>query len=71
MLDQMRQHKLTDEGDYVEFLTTGMAAAGEYHCSECGYGVTVHSTLPQCPMCSSTTWEPHAWTPFTRAARLQ
>jgi len=48
-----------------------MPAAGEYHCSECGYGVTIHSLLPQCPMCSGTTWEQTSWSPFTRATKLQ
>jgi rubrerythrin len=57
MLDQAGQGT-TRDGDYVEFLVTGTTAAGEYHCAECGYGVTVHATLPQCPMCSGTTWEP-------------
>ena len=59
MLDQARQGSAGD-GDYVEFLVTGMSAAGEYHCADCGYGVTVQTTLPQCPMCSGTLWEPHA-----------
>ena len=69
MLDEARQTTVTD-GDYVEFAKTGTSARGEYHCSECGYGVTVHAALPECPMCSGTTWEPTAWSPFTRA-RLQ
>jgi rubrerythrin len=67
MLDHARQ-RVAGEGDYVEFLPAGTAAVGEYHCSHCGYGVTVHAQLPQCPMCSGTTWEPHSWTPFTRAS---
>ena len=57
--------------DYIEFLTAGARAKGQYRCSGCGYGVTVHAALPQCPMCSGTTWEPHAWSPFTRATRAQ
>jgi rubrerythrin len=67
MLDEGASTKLQD-GDYVEFLDTGATAVGEYHCSSCGYGVTVHATLPQCPMCAGTTWEPSAWSPFKRAA---
>jgi hypothetical protein len=43
--------------DYVEFVTTGAPATGAFHSSSCGYGVTVQSTLPQCPMCNGTTWE--------------
>jgi rubrerythrin len=52
-----------EQADYVEFVTTGAPAAGAFHCSACGYGVTVQSTLPPCPMCNGTTWEretPHA-----------
>jgi hypothetical protein len=69
MLDEAQQSTLS-EGDYVQFVNAGAAARGEFHCSSCGYGVTVHSTLPQCPMCAGTTWEPTDWSPFTRA-RLQ
>jgi lipopolysaccharide biosynthesis regulator YciM len=54
-------------GDYVDFVGTGVAVVGEYHCTGCGYGVTVHGMLPPCPMCASTTWEQVAWSPFTRA----
>jgi rubrerythrin len=63
MLDQAREG-LPADGDYVEFAVTGTAAVGAYHCSECGYGVTVHAELPRCPMCSGTTWEPHSWSPL-------
>jgi rubrerythrin len=66
MLDEGTSARLQD--DYVEFLETGETAVGEYHCSSCGYGVTVHASLPACPMCAGTTWEPSAWSPFTRAA---
>ena len=65
MLDEARRLD-GGEGDYVEFVATGAPAAGAYHCSGCGYGVTVQSTLPQCPMCSGTTWEPAAVSPFSR-----
>jgi len=57
-------------GDYVPFVAAGSAAAGEFHCAECGYGVTVHTSLPVCPMCSGTTWEQAPWSPFTRARRV-
>jgi rubrerythrin len=53
--------------EYVEFVTSGSSAKGEFHCAECGYGVTVHRELPRCPMCGGCTWEPVAWSPFTRA----
>ena len=47
----------------------GDPAVGAFRCSECGYGVTVLETLPSCPMCRGTAWEPSAWSPFVRAAR--
>ena len=55
--------------EYVEFVRAGVAVVGEYHCSGCGYGVTVHGTLPACPMCAATSWEQVAWSAFTRAGR--
>jgi len=61
-----------EDAEFIEFLRTGTAAVGAYHCSGCGYGVTVHAQLPPCPMCGGTTWEQVAWSPFSsRASRLQ
>lgn len=57
----------TDDG-YVEFVRAGTSVKGAYHCSSCGYGVTVQATLPVCPMCGCSTWEPYA---SSRATRLQ
>jgi Zn finger protein HypA/HybF involved in hydrogenase expression len=54
-------------GDYVEFLLAGQCVKGEFHCSDCGYGVTIVRELPQCPMCGSRSWEQAPWSPFTRA----
>ena len=45
------------DGDYVEFKQAGAQASGAFHCSACGYGVSVQVSLPQCPMCGGTTWE--------------
>ncbi len=56
-----------DESEYVEFLEAGVAAKGEFHCSGCGYGVTIYSELPVCPMCAGGSWERSSWAPFTRA----
>jgi len=53
--------------DYVEFWAAGQAVKGEFHCSECGYGVTIVHALPLCPMCGGTSWEQSPWSPFTRA----
>ena len=52
--------------DFVEFFATGERAKGEYHCSECGYGVTVYTALPRCPMCGGGSWEHTDWSPFSR-----
>jgi rubredoxin len=57
--------------EFVEFFVTGAQAKGEYHCSGCGYGVTVHSELPRCPMCGGGTWEQTPWAPFTHARQQQ
>jgi rubredoxin len=59
----------TDEepGSYVDFRLAGESVKGEFHCSQCGYGITIYRELPVCPMCSGTTWEQSAWSPFTRA----
>jgi rubrerythrin len=56
--------------DFVEFRNTGESVKGEFHCSECGYGVTIVRTLPLCPMCGGSSWEPAAWAPFSRASTL-
>ncbi len=47
--------------DYVQFAAAGEQASGEYGCAECGYGVTVWTTLPRCPMCSGASWEHRGW----------
>lgn len=43
-------------------LDAGRPAMGEYTCADCGYGVSVRSMLPVCPMCRGLTWEPTAST---------
>jgi hypothetical protein len=58
----------TDE--YVPFWATGAPAKGEFHCSDCGYGVTIHTKLPRCPMCGGGSWEQAEWHPFTRGRQL-
>lgn len=57
--------------DFVEFLPTGTHVKGEFHCAECGYGITILRELPTCPMCGNESWEQTAWSPFGRALRLQ
>jgi len=52
---------------FVQFWQTGDPAKGEFHCSGCGYGVTVCRELPLCPMCGGTAWAEDAWSPLTRA----
>jgi hypothetical protein len=41
-------------------LDAGTAARGEFHCADCGYGITVRRTLPTCPMCQGGEWLPWA-----------
>jgi hypothetical protein len=57
--------------DYVEFWPAGQAVKGEFHCSECGYGVTIVRALPLCPMCGGASWEQFAWSPFKRGTVAQ
>jgi rubrerythrin len=57
--------------DFVDFVAAGVHAKGEFHCAECGYGVTVYKALPVCPMCGGIEWEQSAWSPLTRARILQ
>jgi len=57
--------------DFVRFCAAGDSAKGEFRCSECAYGVTVHTTLPVCPMCAGESWEQVPWSPFSRARGLQ
>lgn len=52
--------------DLAPFWQAGTSVQGEFHCSECGYGVTVFRALPSCPMCGGTQWEQSAWSPFRR-----
>jgi hypothetical protein len=58
-------------GDYVHFLPAGSSVKGEFHCAECGYGVTVYRTLPVCPMCGGGQWEQSAWSPLSRARNVR
>jgi hypothetical protein len=57
-------------GDYVRFVRAGAPVKGEFHCAECGYGVTVYRTLPVCPMCGGGEWEQSDWSPLSRARAL-
>jgi rubrerythrin len=66
------QERVTEPGEeYVKFSGAGERAKGQFQCSECGYGVTVHRTLPVCPMCSGSSWEQTAWSPFGRSTPPQ
>jgi hypothetical protein len=44
-------------GDFVTFVVAGAAVKGEFHCAGCGYGVSIYSRLPRCPMCGGEEWE--------------
>lgn len=57
MLDEV-QGTFDVGGEVVQFLAAGTAARGSFQCADCGYGVSVQASLPQCPMCAGTSWEP-------------
>jgi rubrerythrin len=56
--------------EFVEFFAAGQSVKGEYHCSDCGYGVTIVRALPLCPMCGGASWEQSPWSPFSRTPLL-
>jgi rubredoxin len=64
---RVRAGRVEEEGDdgFVAFAVTGDRTPGAYHCAGCGYGVTIQETLPRCPMCAGTVWEPATWSTFT------
>ena len=71
VLDTERSAGQDTPADYVAFISAGEHVKGEFHCSECGYGVTIYRELPVCPMCGNASWEQSAWSPFARARASQ
>lgn len=56
LLDEV-QRTFDYDGELVQFVRAGSAVQGAFHCADCGYGVSVQTTLPRCPMCAGTSWE--------------
>jgi rubrerythrin len=46
-----------DDVGFADFAVAGTEVAGEFRCSDCGYGAVVQRALPPCPMCGGTVWE--------------
>lgn len=67
-IESGRLEAVADEGNPVCW-AAGATADGEYHCSDCGYGVAVRRALPTCPMCGGATWEQAGSASFTQALR--
>ncbi len=42
-------------------LVAGVKAKGEFRCVGCGYGISISSKLPRCPMCGTESWEQLQW----------
>jgi hypothetical protein len=57
-----------DELDALQM--TGTAAAGEYRCATCRYGIAINALLPTCPMCGGEAWELVARRPLAGFAGL-
>jgi rubrerythrin len=38
-------------------LRAGLEVKGEFRCAGCGYGISIYSKLPRCPMCGTESWE--------------
>jgi hypothetical protein len=66
-----RQEHQSDTDDFVALFSKGTRATGQYQCASCGYGITLHSDLPRCPMCGGESWEQTPWSPFARALELR
>jgi len=64
------QEQDTPLDDLVALFVSGTRATGQYRCATCGYGITLHSSLPSCPMCGGEAWEQAAWSPFARRLEL-
>jgi rubrerythrin len=58
--------RLEQSGDYVEFWEAGSDAKGQFHCADCGYGVSIQTRLPSCPMCGGRSWEQSPTSPLAR-----
>jgi rubrerythrin len=43
-------------------LVAGVKVKGEFRCAGCGYGISISSKLPRCPMCGTESWEQLQWT---------
>ena len=69
MLDE-RRGLAAAERDIVVFHAAGTVIAGEFQCSDCGYGIAVQAALPRCPMCRGGSWEQLTGAPPTLAAPL-
>ena len=69
MLIETRREEAAVEAGAPLFVVAGGLARGEYHCSECGYGIVTGRELPLCPMCGGQIWEPSSTSPFARPSR--
>jgi len=69
-MPHVRSVRRTSAVDHIELVAAGVRAKGEFHCVECGYGVTVYRALPVCPMCGSEEWEKSDWSPLARARSI-
>jgi hypothetical protein len=65
-IEPRRSGAALDSDGVPVFVRAGSEATGEYHCADCGYGVTVWRLLPVCPMCRGRSWEGAATSPFAR-----
>ena len=63
---ETREHDSSPD-DFVVLFAAGTRATGQYRCATCGYGITLHASLPTCPMCGGESWEQAAWSPFARS----
>jgi hypothetical protein len=56
VLEDVWVGEVADDG-CVQLYATDDVAEGTFRCAECGYGVSVATALPPCPMCAGRSWE--------------
>ena len=54
-------------GESSTFHASGAQMAGEFRCSNCGYGIVARGVLPTSPMCQDAAWERSPRRPLTHA----
>ena len=58
--------RLPAREDFAAAFHRGSRATGQYQCQACGYGISLNTKLPRCPMCGGESWAQIAASPLPR-----